>query len=622
MAPKINPDSIHLGGDTPEYFAEYLPTDPGTLPEACIIPEVPELTLTLPSLTNLNEVCETVFPEVTPLPPIFNPPVVRFTPCEELVAEVAVQTTRATRNSRLTLSTIGPTAGEDGDPSICGFIVGGVFAIEACETFTASSLVTFSNQARGSTLSVESKSNPECGFVLKGNIDVKACPSVTATSNVQITGKGGGGYLRLDRSGDCDLKLTGAVNFDACPEILSSGIVQVTGKGGAGSISLQSVGKCSPQLIGNIEVNACPEVSASGTVLVTGRGGRGSISLEQITDCGAALTGDIEIDACDAINLSGSVEITGEGATGSIRLVNDGGCGGVLVGQVNVPKSCGVVDVSGLVTVNSVGGGNVAATGSISLSSGGGGGICAIGIQGELNIPGGCSVIDIATRVNSTQLEIRNKRGQKLSTTTIAASLSYMAQPCGGVLTLSFTEPLPLIVDAGITVNEEYMDTSSGWAWNHTSAPYLDLDENNMLSLKGTLPIPYFSCEANDSEFAFSDLDLNSVNVNTINGSSCCGGGGYSIDLCQGEAILTSISIDNDTVFMNSAGLVVGDNVGVGKENISVYGTKLTEAGLQVGSTTYQAEEIVFEEATLSLQDIIICDNGEPKTAKILLGFV
>lgn len=358
MANKINPASIHLGGDTLQYFAEYLPLLPQDLPASCELPPALQLELTPVPLVSLNESCSFQFPDVLPLPPVYNPPNLKFVACETLVASANITTCPATRNTHLTLNATGPLSDEDGGPGNCKITLDGAICVEACENFTGSAHITFDNATKDSNLTFISKGAPDCGFELLGNIVVNACETFSTTSNLTFKGAAKDSFLALTpRSApDCGLDLSGIVTVTACEKFTADVDISVKGdkvvKKNNWKIENRSTPDCGFKLIGDVEINACADFTATGEILLKGPNWNSGSGITIVSmpspDCGLSLQGVLDIKACAEFTASSSVTFSGTaGVSGSIVATPTSApnCGIALSGNVII-DACKELDIA------------------------------------------------------------------------------------------------------------------------------------------------------------------------------------------------------------------------------------------------------------------------------------
>jgi hypothetical protein len=218
MALKIDPTKIHLGDTQHKYYAEYLPayTEQVEKPEICLLPPLTTLTLTPVTFSEIAEVCVFTFPDVTPIPPVYNPPVIPGG-CVDFIAE-STFTIGSPLSGGLTLTPTGP-------PN-CGLTVGGEINLSLedsfCTEVTASSNVTGTGTASPSVaLSLISLG---CGISLTGTIGVDACKQVTGAINVTGTGKASPTVnLNLTSANDgCGFSIGGSIGVDACKTLAIS----------------------------------------------------------------------------------------------------------------------------------------------------------------------------------------------------------------------------------------------------------------------------------------------------------------------------------------------------------------------------------------------------------------
>ncbi len=395
MAPKIDPSSVHLGGDTTQYFAEYLPVNSGDQPPQCILPDL--VTLTLPStpLIPLNA-------DVTPLPPLYNPPNIKFLACETLTVKSDITTSYSARKSYMTLTTTGPDAGEDGAPAACGFALEGLIDIEACETFDSNVNVTFDHAAKGSTLSIQSSDVPNCGFNLIGNIDVNACEKFTAESHISFARAAKGSFINVTPSDvpDCGFILDGIVSVEACETFDANVYINVGGapvKHSNFDVTAKSFPSCGFTLNGDVEIEACTDFSAEGTINFTGAAVESNtvqlISKSQ-PHCGLALSGAVDIQACTDFSVIGGITFTGgmvKSNTLQFSPAHQPECGLSITGAVDI-EGCSGLDVDGSISITSSRQGVVTGT-PISITSHGSPN-CGLILAGAIDI-NACESFDL-----------------------------------------------------------------------------------------------------------------------------------------------------------------------------------------------------------------------------------
>ena len=264
MSNSINPGSIHLGGDVPQYYAEYFPVYDSVnnpKPPSCAIPEGTQVELSSTELLPINEACVFQFPDVTPIPPVYNPPYIAPPSCLSFTAESKVKAVNAAKNSSFTLTAAGP--------SNCGVILDGQIDVAACEDFTATTNITFAGAARNTATNTSSivataASLPHCGIDITGTISVDACETFTAdASKLTFSGAAAGSFMSIESSStpNCGFVIDGNINVAACQSFDANVDINVHGsavKKSLFSIVPSSRPDCGFTLKGDVEINACP----------------------------------------------------------------------------------------------------------------------------------------------------------------------------------------------------------------------------------------------------------------------------------------------------------------------------------------------------------------------------
>jgi hypothetical protein len=259
MSNSINPGSVNLGGSVPQYYAEYYPTYGvgNPKPANCALPPAVDPVITPTKLLDLNQACVFQFPDVTPIPPVYNPPYVPTPACTSLDVVSDVKTTNSSRNSYLTLTSAGP--------SNCLVTLSGVIDSKACETYTASANIAFKGAADtpNSKLTVKASSEPNCGLDIYGVIDVNACTSIPVdTSKITFSGASKGSSLIITSAPapSCGLTIGGNINTVACETFDASVNINVTGSAVSKStfnITPSSQPSCGFKLNGDVVIDAC-----------------------------------------------------------------------------------------------------------------------------------------------------------------------------------------------------------------------------------------------------------------------------------------------------------------------------------------------------------------------------
>ena len=553
MAQKINPDSVHLGGDSSGYYAEYTAIPKEEQPPSCLLPGGITLNLTPAPLLPLNEACAFEFPGVLALPPVYNPPQVKFLACETFEADTQITTCPATKNTRLTLIASGPIPPEEKNGAAsCSLTLAGNICVEACEEFTASATVRFSDAMKGSKISLDSRSIPDCGVDLFADLVVNACETFDAKADIKVTGSGN----VVQRSNwdivkssipDCGFTLTGDVNIKACEDFTASGGIKFTGSTGVVNVlsPIRVVPSHSPDcgvtLEGAVDIKACRDFTVNGGMAFTGRGVSGGISITPThsPDCGLNISGSVQIDACKEIAASGVVTVKSSdpnAASGYVRLIpSNDGCGVQLDGSIGI-NACSEVQVStGRIQVTAKRGGGM---GEIWIQNHARGG-CGVNLMGNIDVTA-CNTVSASVE-GAEPLTINFTNGEKTVGTLELQPWIYTGvanEGCEITLQHGISSPTTTIDIGGggeISVGGGSVGTTTGCFYTEEDALRLEYDKiNKSLSLAGKIPLPSFACDAGScagGDSVFSDIELNSLNVNSISTSSCCGGSS-KLDLC------------------------------------------------------------------------------------------
>lgn len=452
MPQNIDPASVRLNssGHPLQFFADYFTVEPADLSAVCSLPPVVSLNITPTPLIPLNESCEFLFPDVIPLPPVYNPPNVKFTACENLSAISTVTTCKSAKNSYLTLSAVGPKGSSSGGPGFCGLTLGGLICIDACESFTAGSKITYKStkqaNALSGTLALTPTSIPNCGVQLTGELSVDACNNISQTNAFTISSsKAGvvtGNQLSITKATDgCGLNFAGGVVIAACPEVSVASTFEVTKKNNSSSGTLtlaQAADGCGITASGNINIDACGEVSSSTKVTTTTKGVNSStVSLtaaKATNGCGIDLAGDFVIDACGAnsITLDNLSTFDTKGSNKSTLTIGTAQVGdcGLSLSQDFVIDACGAKSITASSTV-SMRSRNNNADGTISVEQSGD---CGLALSGDLYVDACKAVwVTVADGQQSSAITITSSvTGASVGTLNILPNGSGLAAAPGG----------------------------------------------------------------------------------------------------------------------------------------------------------------------------------------------
>ena len=334
MAPKINPDSIHLGKDqnAPEqspadnlYFADYFPSPPKEeQPISCLLPpNVPPLFPPKPPLEPLRPACEFLFPDVTIVPPSFFPKFELPCPCETLEASSNIVLRNFAEGSFLSISTSGPNNCNDPQkasecaidfrgflefppacPNVsldisgnfakafegsrieltsngeCGHTITYDFQANVCEKFSAKLCeggITFGRAFGDSSLSLIPKSTPDCGFEMCGDFNIKVCEDFESSIDLEFVGRGVKSQQFTlesagseDPNGICYSRYRGRVEFDACPSIGVEGNIAIEGNAVSSNTLSLTADDCKIRWDGIVRVDACIETEVKGKPCLKG----------------------------------------------------------------------------------------------------------------------------------------------------------------------------------------------------------------------------------------------------------------------------------------------------------------------------------------------------------------
>ena len=310
MANQIDIDSINLSTEVPnQYFADYI-ASPAPAPETlCALPPLVSSVIQKKELIPLKPACSFTFPDVTVIPPFYNPPIVIPKvnipdACEVITVESNVETCPGTDKSKLTLTSVGPKSRSGINE--CKLSLEGLICVEACIDFEASADVFFKGAARNSSIDIASSPAPNCGLILTGDIDVQACETFSATSNIQFFGASKDSVLLVEAKSipDCGIDISGIINTVACERFQAQTDIRFTGKAvKKANFELQSMGTpdCGFALVGAVDIQACVDFKVSSEVKIVSNllqpHSYFSFYATQAPDCG--LTVDAYLDFKD-----------------------------------------------------------------------------------------------------------------------------------------------------------------------------------------------------------------------------------------------------------------------------------------------------------------------------------
>jgi hypothetical protein len=526
MSLQIDPNSVHLGKNAGVvdniYIASYVGATGAT--GSCVLPPEIPYTPGNSSLIPLQPSCTFNFTDVLEIPPIPTPPPpASFRGCETLSASVDLITTEATKKTSLSLVAGGPFPGDTGTND-CTLKLVGIVDIDACTNFTATSAVNFNNAAAGSFLTIIPKSIPDCGFDLRGSININACENFTATSNITFNNALRGSYLTLTPSSlpNCGLDISGNLDVNACETFSATSSVSFRGnavKKSSFSVSPTSTPNCGFTLNGDVVIDACTDFSASGGINFSGKAVKSSsvtVTAAQQPNCGLVLSGNVEIDACATFTAISNLKIYGQAVSTitplSILSIGTPDCGFILNGELSI---------------------DACASASIEI------------------VPDNLypSYITLYTNVPKGQPP---DQGEAFSFSQMILRSRPLAQSgCDSVVAMSI-DPIDLAIPSECCpiVKPYTPGRLTGCCWDEdANGPFLYKDEyTNEMYIGGNLPIPCFVCDTTITApgtmpFVFSDLTLNSLAVNYLEGTSCCTSPTDNrINLCNGIIQFTNTS--------------------------------------------------------------------------------
>jgi hypothetical protein len=341
MAPKINPSSIHLGKDQgapPQvpadnrYFADYFPAPAKEdQPVSCALPpEIPPLFPPKLPLEPLEPSCEFTFPDVTPIPPVFNPKIELPCVCEQLEATVDIRLENFSEGSYIRMSTGGPNNCVSQEASECTINLEGFLKPPpACPTTELNVAGRFGKAFTGnSKLNVQRED--DCAHTIIYDFDINVCETFAADvcpggisfgsgfkpgSNLTLTPKS---------APDCGVELCGKLDLDVCVDLEVQGELCVTGNAVTrNDIKIEALtnnatgGVCGIGIGGCLDINACIEVEVEGDFCVTGNAvTKNDLAIRPLTNkageaCGVEVAGCLDINACVDFTVIGELCVTG-----------------------------------------------------------------------------------------------------------------------------------------------------------------------------------------------------------------------------------------------------------------------------------------------------------------------
>jgi hypothetical protein len=318
-----------------------------------------------------------------------------------------------------------------------------------------------------------------------------------------------------------------------------------------------------------VVIDACTDFSASGGINFSGKAVKSSsvtVTAAQQPNCGLVLSGNVEIDACATFTAISNLQIYGQ-AVSTIKplsIVSTGtpDCGFILNGELSI---------------------DACASASIEI------------------VPDNLypSYITLYTNVPKGQPP---DKGEPFSFSQMILRSRPLTQGgCDSVVAMSL-DPIDLAIPSECCpIIQPYTPgTMTGCCWDEdVNGPFLYKDEyTNEMYIGGTLPTPCFVCDTTITAtgtmpFVYSDITLNSLAVNYLEGTSCCTSPTDNrINLCNGIIQFTNPS-NNTQLYADSSTINI----------LAGYGgaTQLKGANL-ILSESYKAAD--FTPSYIQLQDI------------------
>jgi hypothetical protein len=626
MSNKIDPDSIDLGKEQPNtYSAKYLPVNPADLPPSCALPPGTSLDLTIPPEITLNQACVFQFPDVVPIPPTYNPPNLKFLACETLSADTNITFGHAAQGSSLVLTPVGPQVTEDGGPGNCGLQLTGNIDVLACETFSANSQIYFSGAVDklNSRINVTPASAPDCGVALTGLIKVDACEDFKVTTNIA--------YLRAAKKSQinatattipkCGLDISGIIDVEACEKATVVADVGITGpavKKNNWSITPATFPDCGFNLKGDVKIEACTDFKSTGTIRIGGNGVtvRSPITLTATgqPNCGLNITGDVDLKMCSGMTTAGAFNISGKGVKSNSLALKARGypdCGIDIAGAL-VFEACDNITTTSNVTFSSSG------RSSLSLSSSSN---CGLQLTGNI---AACTSINVFSGAAVTSNIIVETPKEKVNTGKITLGVEAIQNGNCGVMLIPKIKVDAITLKSILTSvdNNSSVDSIAGNLYTGEDKLRLKSDEFGKVSLDGKLPAPVFGCEMEDDDYAFSKIELATLNVDSIDTSSCCESNN-SIKLCAGRIDFSdesgnSMSLTESSIdFYNQSGSYTTIEPGVALFTDSGGNCNITGGSINLTNGSGSMSFYPPEDGTPYWMSLTTCDGKNPIQIKV-----
>lgn len=562
MSLTIDPAKIHLGGVVAQYYTEYLLVPLQDQPAQCVLPSDVPLTLSQKPLLPLNPVCEFQFPPVIPIPPVYIPPpptITTYPACSTMLVTTDVATCPATKNSYLALSSSGPEKTSDGSPSECKITLEGSLCVEACESFSASSALTFSGAASGSSLTLDANGQPDCGFILSGDINVNACETMTTSADVSFLGAAAGSFLTISsrNAPSCGVDITGAINVNACETFTAISNVNIYGTAVDRfifTVDALTAPDCGVIIAGDVEINACKEITVQSNVQLNGsaftqKTKRYAKIGEYLPDKGTYAAAPSSSPAASFKPLPApatgaaapqqppvgySDSMITESSGSSLQLVVGESCGVTLLGEINI-QACTDFNAEGSIVFS---GKSVTTVKPITVTPSPQPD-CGFKLAGEIKIDA-CQETIISTSFSGGKIHV-SSAGVPFGTIDLAPSLTVTKgkDGCSNTLELNLKDGyLDLVTGAGNGINGVNGSNGSGYGGDVNNS-------NTSINVTNVGGITCYHCNA--ARKCQRKMNLEVLEVTSIYQTQmpCCESYcPHYINLCEGTANLGAVHAD------------------------------------------------------------------------------
>ena len=621
MSLEIDPTKIHVGGANlsnidNRYYAEYSPAAPNDPDGPCVPPPLVDFVLPELKLVPINPTCVYTFPDIVPLPPIYNPPPVEIIACESLTANTAVPTIGAARTSYLHLSSAGPKE--------CGITLTGLIDVIACEDFIANAdRIVYGSalERKSSGLVLTPTSAPHCGVELTGLLDIDACEDFQTSYQVEFGNALRASSLKLvpTSAPHCGAELIGNIDVIACEDFTSTTHVtfnNTTLPNSYLTLTPRSTPHCGVDLTGNIEISACEDFTARGSITASGiLQGSATVTASGKPNCGVTLEGSFFVPPmCEYVTIENEVapaptviKVThpdnSEEYPGNIKFWTyrvpcdnlDPCCQKIITDnygdeQIEIQAGCLEVDISSNEPLTS-----------------------DVVFKDQNDNPLGILSLLINTNVSDGNSPCQKLIDMRMANAEVTLDLSRLSSVTG-----VNDMRLPLggcdwdILSDGLQLRISVAGDDSGYA-------------PGTLHMVGSSPLPCFSCEYRDTESAPGDgtntkigtMDLDKLHVGWIDSSTCCDNDNSVIDMCLGVVHMQEDGAGWTTIGQASINMegASSNAHGGGGEPCNIYMKASTDyAILSPGELTLG--NWGGQQAQMTINSLSLTENGETFTAQ------